>query len=263
MNIYTELNKIVEYIEENLESKIDYSKLANMIGVNEYTFQKIFSLISGISISEYIRNRRLSNAGQDILLTNNKIIDIAVKYQYNNATSFSRAFEKFHGMKPSDVRKKVKKVKMYTKLHFDEISDNSSNIEYEVVEMESLTLYGKHITTTNEKIGNDAPKFYKKMEKIYGEPKYGMVEYYKKDRMRVKSYYILYDECKSDLEKIEIPKSKWILIRILSQEAKDIQYVSNAFYTKFLKSCKYNFRDLPEIEYYHDNVTDFLIPIEN
>lgn len=263
MNIYTQLNKIVEYIEENLESKIDYSKLANMIGVNEYTFQKIFSLIAGISISEYIRNRRLSNAGQDILLTNNKIIDIALKYQYNNATSFSRAFEKFHGMKPSDARKKVKKVKMYSKLHFNEICDNSSNIEYEIIEMKNLTLYGKQKFTTNDKIRGDAPKFYKEMYKMYGEPKYGMVKYHKKDRIRVKSYYILYDEYKSDLEKIEIPKSKWILIRILSQEAKDIQEASNMFYTKFFQSCKYNFRDLPEIEYYHNNVTDFLIPIEN
>ena len=111
MNIYVELNKIIEYIEDHLEEKIEYKELAKKIGVNEYTFQRIFSLISNISVSEYIRNRRLSNAGQDIYLNNEKVVDIAIKYQYNNATAFSRAFEKFHGIKPSKVKKKSWKVK--------------------------------------------------------------------------------------------------------------------------------------------------------
>ena len=64
MNIYEKLNKIIEYIENHLEEKIEYKELSKIIGVNEYTFQRIFSLISNVSISEYIRNRRLSNAGQ-------------------------------------------------------------------------------------------------------------------------------------------------------------------------------------------------------
>ena len=105
MNIYAELNKVIEYIENNLEEKIEYKELAKMIGVNEYTFQRIFSLISNVSISEYIRNRRLSNAGQELYLKGEKVIDIAIKYQYGNSTAFSRAFEKFHGIKPSEVRK--------------------------------------------------------------------------------------------------------------------------------------------------------------
>ena len=67
MNIYVELNKIIEYIENHLKQKIDYNELSKMIGVNQYTFQRIFSLISNISISEYIRNRRLSNAGQEFI----------------------------------------------------------------------------------------------------------------------------------------------------------------------------------------------------
>lgn len=108
MNIYVELNKIIEYIENHLEEKIEYKELSKMIGVNEYTFQRIFSLISNVSISEYIRNRRLSNAGQELYLNNEKVIAVAIKYQYNNATAFSRAFEKFHGIKPSEVKKILK-----------------------------------------------------------------------------------------------------------------------------------------------------------
>ena len=96
-----------------------------------------------------------------------------------------------------------------------------------------------------------------------GNHGYGMVEYKDKEREYVKAYWVLYDKTIQVLEKKIIPKSKWILIRINSQEAEEIQEVSKMFYDDFLPSCKYNFRDLPEIEYYHDEVTDFLIPIED
>lgn len=92
---------------------------------------------------------------------------------------------------------------------------------------------------------------------------YGMIEYNTKEREYVKSYWILYNKKMEGLEKKIIPKSKWILIRINSQQAEDIQEASHIFYYEFLPSCKYNLRDLPEIEYYHDKITDFLIPIED
>ena len=263
LNIYIELNKIIEYIEEHLEEKIDYKKLAQMIGVNEYTFQKIFSVICNISVVEYIRNRRLSNAGQELYMENEKVIDIAIKYQYNNATAFSRAFEKFHGIKPSEVKKKHDKLKMYVKLHFDEINEQSKKIEYKIIEKDEMVLYGKYKNTNNEKISKEAPKLYRQVKKEYGDPIYGMVEYKEKERDYVKAYWILYNRKINGLIKRIIPKSKWILIEVKSQDAKDIQEASKMFYYDFLPSCKYNIRDIPEIEYYHDNVTDFLIPIED
>jgi AraC family transcriptional regulator len=258
-----ELNKVADYIENHLEEKIDYKEISKMIGVNEYTFQKIFSVICDISITEYIRNRRLSNAGQEIYLKNEKVIDMAVRYQYENATSFSRAFEKFHGIKPSEVRKKPEKLKMYTKLHFNEITEQSKNVEYKIIEKEQIILYGKYKNTNNERIREDAPRFFNKIKNQYGEPPYGMVEYKDKERLYVKAYWVLYNQKVQGLEQKIIPKSKWIMIRIKSQEAKEIQEVSKLFYYDFLPSCKYNFKDLPEIEYYHDGVTDFLVPIED
>lgn len=263
MNIYKELNKIIEYIENHLEEKIDYKEISKMIGVNEYTFQIIFSVICNVSISEYIRNRRLSNAGQELYINDKKVIDIAITYQYDNPTSFSRAFEKFHGIKPSQVRKNPEKLKMYTKLHFDENYKSNKNIEYKIVEKEKIILYGKYKITNNEKIGKDAPEFYYKMQDEYGAPPYGMVEYKDKDRMNVQKYWILYHKQINGLEQKIIPKSKWIEIRINSQNEKDIQEASQIFYEDFLPICKYNLRDLPEIEFYHDGLTDFLIPIED
>jgi AraC-like DNA-binding protein len=184
MNIYTELNKIIEYIELHLEEKINYKEIAKMIGVNDYTFQRLFSLISNVTITEYIRNRRLSNAGQELYLNDEKIIDIAIKYQYDSPTSFSRAFEKFHGIKPSQVKKKPEKLKMYTKIHFKEESECNKNVEYKIITKEQMLLYGKYKSTTTEKIRKDAPDFFEKMDEKYGYPTYGMVEYEDQERRK-------------------------------------------------------------------------------
>ena len=263
MNIYKELNKIIDYTEKHLEENIDYKKVASIIGINEYTFQKVFLMIADVSFSEYIRNRRLSNAGEDIYLGKEKIIDVAIKYQYNNPTSFSRAFEKFHGIKPSRVKTNPEKLKMYTRLHFDENHEYNKNIDYKIVKMDELTLYGTYIITNNDKIKHDAPLFYKKISEYYGDPTYGLVFYKDKARMYVKSYWVLYDKCIKGMKKQIIPKSKWIVFRINSQNAKDIQNASDTFYKDFLPNSKYSFTTLPEIEYYHDNITDLLIPIED
>ena len=123
MNIYVELNKVIEYIENHLQEQIEYKELSKMIGVNEYTFQRIFSLLSNVTVTEYIRNRRLSEAGQELYLKDKKVIDIAIKYGYNNPTAFSRAFEKFHGIKPSEVKNNLERLQLYAKIHFKEITD--------------------------------------------------------------------------------------------------------------------------------------------
>ena len=263
MNIYKVLNEITLYIDENLEYEIDYGVLAKKMGVNEYTMRRIFSLLTNITLAEYIRKRRLSNAGYDLYNGNLKVIDVAIKYGYDNATSFSRSFTAFHGIKPSEVRKNPEKLKLYTKLHFNEQYECNKNINYTIIEKDELTLYGKYKLTSNDEIEGIAPKFYEEMAIKYGDAPYASIEYEDSCRMNVKAYWVLYYDKKEDMEKFIIPKSRWIQLRVNSQEPEDIQENSRVFYEEFLPNSKYNFRDLPELEYYHDDVTDFLIPIED
>ncbi len=264
MNIYKCLNEITKYIDENLENEIDYKILAKMMGVNSYTMQRIFSLISGISLAEYIRKRRLSNAGVELYKKNAKVMDIAIQYQYSNAASFSRAFENFHGIKPSQVNK-LSTLKNFPRIIFNEEIKLTSTLEYKIIEKEKLVLYGLGVKTNNKNISIDAPSLFKKMQlndkHKYGEIKFGMITYEDKFREKCNGYYVLYDKEMDSLEKIVIPKSKWLVFRINSQDSKDIQEMSHQFYLQFLPSCQYNLREIPELEYYHDNITDFLVPI--
>ena len=167
MNTYSYLNKVIEYIEENLENEIKYNEMAKILGVNEYTLRKVFSIICDISIADYIRKRRLSNAGQDLCIGNKKIIDIALKYQYNNPTSFSRAFERFHGIKPSQVKRNSQELKIFTKLIFNENIQFNEDMNYNIIEREETVLYGVYKRTSLDSITQDAPLFYQKISSKY------------------------------------------------------------------------------------------------
>ena len=267
MNIYKSLNEIIEYIEQNLENKIDYNDLAKILGVNEYTMQRIFSLLCNISISEYIRKRRLSNAGFDLYHSNEKLIDIAIKYQYDNPTSFSRAFEKFHGIKPSMVKLNFEKLNIFTKIIFDEKIVEQKNIEYSIITLNEFILYGKGIKTSISSISKDAPEYFTRFNNTYsdkyGHPHYGMTVYEKRFESCNLEYWILYNKKIENFKEYHFPKSKWISLKVSSQEAIYIQNTINSFYTEFLPSSKYNLKNLPELEYYHDDITEILIPIED
>ena len=263
MNIYKGLNEITKYIDDNLDEKIDYEVFTKILGVNLYTVQRLFTMIAGLSLSEYIRKRRLSSAGYDLYEGKEKIIDIAIKYQYDNATSFSRAFEKFHGIKPSKVNTDSK-LKNFPRIIFDENIKQTSELSYEIINMEELNLYGVGFQTSNEDIGKSAPIFFKQTQDKYydkyGEIVYGMITY---DIAREESqkYYCLFDKEIKEFEHIIIPKSKWLRFRINSQESKEIQDISHKFYKEFVPSMKYNLKEIPELEYYHDDITDFLVAI--
>ena len=88
------LQKAIEYIEEHLTDNISYDEIAKQSFSSTFHFQRVFSILCGYTLGEYIRNRRLSLAGKELLLGNQKIINIALKYGYDNPDSFSRAFLK-------------------------------------------------------------------------------------------------------------------------------------------------------------------------
>lgn len=264
MNIYKVLNDITLYIDEHLDEKIEYDTLSKMMGVNNYTMQRIFSLISGVPLAEYIRKRRLSMAAFDLMSGDYKVMDLAIKYSYESATSFSRAFEAFHGVKPSEVTKETE-IKDFPRVIFDENVTFTNDIEYSIVDLPKMTLYGLGMKTNDNDIRKDAPIFFRDIEnkyiEKYGPIKYGMVTYKEPERLHVKSYHVLYDKEISGFECVKIPESKWLKFKVDTQDAFDIQEASRKFYYEFLPSSKYNLRDLPELEYYHDDITEFLVPI--
>lgn len=265
MNIYKSLNEVISYIEENLDKEISLQSLAKMVGINAQSLQNVFLLITNVSVKEYIRFRRLSVSASD-LLNGEKVMDVAIKYGYNSAVSFSRSFKKFHGFKPSEVKKYEDKIKSYIILNFDEDNKSLLDMSYKIETKASFTLYGVKKETDEAHIGKEAPLFFsktkRKYEKEYGPIKYGMVSYEKRFLSKALEYWCLYEEEHEGFCSIVFPKSKWLIFTINSGEARDIQNLSHKFYKTFFPKSKYKLKDLPELEAYKEVTTEFWIAIE-
>lgn len=105
MNYDACIKKSIEYIEHNLNNKIELKELADKAFLSKYHFHRIFHAAVGEPVAEYIRKRRLTEAANELLNTNNKIIDIALKYQFSTQESFTKTFKKFYGIPPKEFRK--------------------------------------------------------------------------------------------------------------------------------------------------------------
>lgn len=119
MNSITEqLNKAMDYIEEHIEDEMLQDDVSSVTSYSRYHFDRLFYYIADMPLSEYIRKRRLTRAADELVNSNEKIIDMAVKYGYDSADSFTRAFKLQHGITPSELRKTGDIVNKYAKLHF-------------------------------------------------------------------------------------------------------------------------------------------------
>ena len=114
------IQNAITYMEENLTEDVSVKKIAEKAYVSEFHFQRVFSALCGFSVGEYIRNRRLALAAQELAASDVKVIDVAVKYGYDSPDSFARAFTKFHGITPSAAKEKGAKLRDFDYL----IADN-------------------------------------------------------------------------------------------------------------------------------------------
>lgn len=136
------MNNALAYIEEHIAEDIDYSEVSKIAYCSEYHFKRMFSFLSGISLSEYIRRRRLTLAALDLKDSNLRIIDVAVKYGYSSADSFSRAFHSVHGILPSKARNENTQLKAYPAMTFQLSIKGGCEMNYRIVEKEAFKIVG-------------------------------------------------------------------------------------------------------------------------
>ncbi|NBJ69521.1 MULTISPECIES: AraC family transcriptional regulator [Clostridia] len=138
------MNNVLDYIEENLEQEVSYKKMAQVGCCSEYHLSRMFSAIAGISLSEYIRRRRLTLAGFEIQKSDIRIMDAAIKYGYDSVDSFSRAFKKTHGLPPSAARAKGISLKAFPKISFQISIKGDTEMEYRIEQLDfEIKIVGK------------------------------------------------------------------------------------------------------------------------
>lgn len=258
------LNKMIEYIETNLDCEIDFNKLSNITNTNLFILERIFMFLTNMTIIEYIKKRRLSKAFEEIRNTDEKIIDIAFKYQYNSASSFNRSFKKLFGITPTECRKGVGNYQVIPMEYF-EYDKKNYDFDYQIQEINDITIYGYQISAnTHSDLLYKIRELYKKVKKngYYKEfNKASMYGIFKKD---IHTYYYFLGSKKyfPNLEKYTINKGKFIVFKLLSRKQDDITKFDKRINRQWIPSASYNIKSTTKIEYYIDDVCYIYIPIE-
>jgi len=131
----------MDYIESHLYDEIDYNELERITGTSVYHFRRMFSFLSGMTLGEYVRNRRLSNATFDLLHEGMSVTETAFKYGYESVDGFSRAFREWSGINPSEVKKK-NMLKAFPKLSFQLTIQGGINMDYRIEKKEAYKIVG-------------------------------------------------------------------------------------------------------------------------
>ena len=142
MDWLTRMNAAVAYIEENLDSTIDYDELGKLACCSAHNFFRMFSFITDVSLAEYIRRRRLTLAALELQNSNVKIIDLAAKYGYDSPVSFTRAFQALHGVTPTSARADGVMLKAYPKIAFKISIKGEKEMDYRIETKEAFQIFG-------------------------------------------------------------------------------------------------------------------------
>lgn len=136
------MNNAMEYVETHLSEVIDFNQVARIACCSTYHFQRMFSFITDVPLSEYIRRRRMTLAAFELQQSGVKIIDIALKYGYESPEAFSRAFKKMHGVMPMSARDKGVSLKAYPRLSFHISIRGDVGMNYKIEEKQAFEMFG-------------------------------------------------------------------------------------------------------------------------
>ncbi|MFD8921138.1 GyrI-like domain-containing protein [Streptomyces sp. NPDC059569] len=132
----------MEHIERNLGQPIEVAELARIAVTSEYHFRRLFSALAGIPLSEYIRRRRLTVAGADVLGGERTLLDVAVRYGYGSGEAFARAFRALHGVGPGEARRTGATLRSQPRMSFRLIVEGSTDMRYRVVQKPEFRVVG-------------------------------------------------------------------------------------------------------------------------
>lgn len=251
----------ITYMEENITEKLEIEEIAKHARISPFYFQKGFAMLCGFTVGEYIRKRRLSLAGMDLLHSQEKIIEIALKYDYDSPDSFTKAFTRFHGVTPTAVRKRGAMIKSYAPLQVNLLLKGGYTMDYKIEEKEAFTVIGVSHMFPYENAVQEVPKFWEDFFKT-GKNQFicGMYGINMDQEMKGNQFeYMIADQYIPETEVPEgfitkvIPKHTWAVFPCVGPTAKVMQEINQKIFTEWLPNCKnYEIAEGYNIEMYTD-----------
>lgn len=260
------MNDAMEYIEENLTTEIDYKMVARIAQCSEYHFKRMFSFLAGVTLSEYIRRRRLTLAAFDLNHGDIRVIDVAMKYGYHSPDSFSRAFQHLHGLTPSQARNHGEKLRAFPLMTFQLSIKGGNEMNYRMEDKEAFQLVGikKRIPIVFEGENTEITGMWKSltMDQINQlknlsnvEPK-GMIQAstnFSEGRMEEKVELDQYigvattHDSPENFSYLEVPALTWAIFESSGPFPSTLQEDWGMIYAEWLPSSNYQVQEGPEI----------------
>jgi len=273
MNYIVDIQKSIEYIEDNLEQDINYQNIAKFVGMSSFYFHRIFSAIVGISPAEYIRNRRLTCAADELTRENANILDIAIKYKFGSNESFTRAFTKFHGISPKMAKKKGSGLKSFCKINLSLKIDGGNIMDYRIEKRNKFKILAIvrnfNLQTSKQKI----PEFWdelkekgkiKELSKDYTEKTIGICLGENGTENFEYGIGVEVEDEEATINNakiIEVPESLWVVFKCEGQNPKDIDEMWQRIYKEYFITSEYKQSMDLDFELYDSKDTEIWIPI--
>lgn len=266
----------IAYIEENLTEDIDLNKVAEKACVSGFYFQKIFKVLCGFTLGEYIRNRRMTLAAQELSSNHIKVIDAALKYGYDSPDSFARAFAAFHGVNPSAAREPGSILNSFAPLKIKLTLEGGTMLEYKIIEKPQFTVMGRSRKFNTETSYDEIPDFWQEHMNS-GENKtvrgmYGicMDSDGKNFDYLIADNYIPWNEVPEGYETKVIPAGTWAIFPCHGAWPKALQDLNTKIWSEWMPSCKaYKLAGNYNIELYappcenpDNNYSEIWVPVE-
>jgi AraC family transcriptional regulator len=252
------------YIEEHITDDLTISRVAAEVNISPFYFQKGFSMLCGYTMGEYIRMRRLSLAGSEILSSGRKVIDLAVQYGYDSPDSFTKAFTRFHGSTPTDVRKNGAPLKSFAPLHIRLTLEGGMVTEYRIEEKPAFKVMGLSRIFSYESANAEVPKYWDEMHSCAEErPVMGKYGICLDEEMTGNQFrYMIADDFRQEealqkrLEEYEIPAHIWAIFPSRGPMPIQLQEINRRIFSQWLPSSRYEIAKGYNIESY-SNPADF------
>jgi AraC family transcriptional regulator len=255
----------IEYLEEHLEEPFDASLIAQVACSSTFHFQRMFHMLTGSTVAEYLRKRKLTLAAQELAVTKAKVLDIALKYGYDTPESFSKAFRRVHGISPSAAREPGINLKAYPRISFHLSLKGDQEMDYRIVEREAFQVVGKaRIISTKDGINlQQIPQFWEESMKEKTEEK--LLPYNKTNTtlgicldMEMEQEQLLYmiavesDKVSETKELITktIPASTWAVFLSVGPMPTAIQKVWERIWQEWFPATGYEHAGTAELEVY-------------
>ncbi|CUB11824.1 Transposon Tn10 TetD protein [Bacillus cereus] len=266
MDSLKNMNAAMRYIENNLTNEINFKEVAKLAYCSEYHFKRMFSFLAGISLSEYIRCRRLTLAAFELKNSDVKVIDVAIKYGYNSPDSFSRAFQNLHGITPSEARSSSHSLKAYSPMTFQLSIQGGNAMNYRIEEKEPFRIIGitkrvpivfngvnEEISSMWKSLNPDVIQTLKSLSNMEPNGIISASTNFSEGRMEEKGeldHYIgvaTTKDCPKQFAQLEVAPSTWAIFEAVGPFPDTLQNVWGRIYSEWFPSSNYELAEGPEI----------------